>query len=54
MTYDAWIQDYVAQKQGFVRGRCKEATVAMVKAFPELRLAAGFAHVTWGRDEHWW
>ena len=54
MTYDEWIKDYVAKHNDFVRGLCKQAVEDMVKAFPELRKAAGFAHVTWGRDEHWW
>lgn len=55
MTYQEWIESYVArQPNGFVRGKCKEACEEMVKAFPELRLAAGFAHVTWGEDQHWW
>lgn len=55
MTYAEWIESYVArQKNRFVRGKCAEATTEMVAAFPELRRAAGFAHVTWGRDQHWW
>lgn len=55
MSYEEWIESYVSrQHERFVRGKCKEACEEMVKAFPELRLAAGFAHVTWGQDEHWW
>lgn len=54
MTYDEWIAEYVKSQKDFVRGKCKEAVTAMVKAFPELRPAAGFAHVTWGSDQHWW
>lgn len=55
MSYDEWIKAYVErQPNQFVRGKCKEAVTEMIAAFPELRKAAGFAHVTWGRDEHWW
>lgn len=54
MTYAAWIDSFVARNAGFVRGKCDAATTEMVAAFPELRRAAGFAHVSWGRDQHWW
>lgn len=55
MSYAEWITAYVAsQPEGFVRGKCKEATTQMVAAFPELRVAAGFVYCTWGRDEHFW
>ena len=54
-AYRAWIDAYVAsQPNGFVRGKCDKATQMMVEAFPELRRVAGFAHVSWGRDQHWW
>ena len=54
-VYHTWINAYVAsQPNGFVRGKCDEATKLMVDAFPELRRVAGFAHVWWGRDQHWW
>lgn len=53
--YTRWIEEYVtAQPQRFVRGKCDEATRQMVEAFPELRRAAGFVYVQWGRDQHWW
>lgn len=53
--YRAWIVEYVASiPNGFVRGKCDEATQLMCAAFPELRRAAGFAHSSWGRDQHWW
>src|ERR1700686_5059793 len=53
--YADWITKYVAsQPQGFVRGKCREATNAMVKAFPELRRAAGFVYCSWGREQHFW
>lgn len=58
MTYAEWIANYVASKRGFVRGKCAEATITMVAAFPELRRAAGFVHVLWptgpAREQHWW
>lgn len=53
--YAAWIEAFVsAQPNRFVRGKCAEATLAMIEAFPELRRAAGFVHCTWGRDQHFW
>lgn len=53
--YAEWIAAYVAaQPNQYVRGHCHKATRAMVEAFPELRRAAGFVFVTWGREEHWW
>lgn len=55
MPYHEWIESYVSrQPEGFVRGKCLQACSEMRLQFPELRLAAGFAHVTWGREEHWW
>lgn len=54
MTYADWIAAYVARHNGFVRGKCAQAVEMMVAAFPELRRAGGFAHVSWGRDQHWW
>lgn len=53
--YRAWIEAYVASiPNGFVRGVCADATQLMAAEFPELRRVAGFAHVSWGRDQHWW
>jgi hypothetical protein len=53
--YREWIERYVIeQPQGFVRGKCTEATIAMAAAFPELMRVAGFVYCAWGRDEHWW
>jgi hypothetical protein len=52
--YVEWIKAYVAKNNDFVRGKCQEACSEMRLEFPELRAAAGFAHVTWGRDQHWW
>lgn len=55
MSYDEWIEAYVAaQPDRFVRGECKDATSKMIEAFPELRIACGFVHTTWGSDQHFW
>ena len=53
-AYAAWIAAYLTRNDNFVRGRCSRATAEMIEAFPELRRACGFAHVSWGRDQHWW
>lgn len=53
-AHQAWIDAYVAAQNGFLRGKCREATAAMVAAFPELRQAGGFVYCTWGRDQHFW
>jgi hypothetical protein len=53
--YADWIERYVSSfNNRFVRGRCEDAVRLMVKQFPELRAARGFAHVSWGEDQHWW
>ncbi len=53
--YEAWIEAYVASiPQRYIRGKCREATNKMVASFPELRQAAGFVHITWGREQHFW
>lgn len=52
--YQEWIDAYVARHEGFVRGKCAEATTEMVAAFPELRRACGFVATVWGDDQHWW
>lgn len=55
MTYAEWIEGYVsAQPNRFVRGKCAEATEAMLKVFPELRRVCGFVLTHWGEDQHWW
>jgi len=54
-AYQAWIDAYVSNTPNrYVRGKCGKATLAMVEAFPELRRQAGFVHVDWGREQHWW
>lgn len=55
--YQAWIDAYVTEHNQFVRGKCKDASTRMAAAFPgELRQAAGFVHVAWGRgrEQHFW
>ncbi len=52
--YRAWIDAYVKANDDFVRGKCEDGTKEMLAAFPELRLAVGFVHCTWGRDQHFW
>ena len=54
VKYAQWILEYVIGEDHFVRGKCAAATLGMVKAFPELKRVAGFAHVEWGSDQHWW
>src|SRR6478609_5090804 len=54
MNYGQWIAEYVTRCNGFVRGKCAEATAEMAQAFPELRRVAGFALASWGDDQHWW
>lgn len=56
--YQAWIDAFVRSHNYFVRGLCGEATKQMMKAFPELRRACGFAFwvcpTRLVRDEHFW
>jgi hypothetical protein len=47
VTYDEWI---LKHWHGRARGRCAEATIAMVVAFPELRRVRGH----YDGAEHWW
>ena len=50
--YDAWIK---ANVQGTGAGRCKEETLAMLAAFPELTRIRGHYHDdSCGRRAHWW
>ncbi len=53
-AYAAWISEFVAGANNFVRGKCAEATALMVEAFPELRRTCGFVVTLWGEDQHWW
>ena len=52
--YLDWIDAYCAKHKGFVRGKCKAASLEMIEAFPELRLACGFVYCQWGEDQHFW
>jgi hypothetical protein len=54
VSYEQWIEAFEEEQKFFLRGKCKEAAKKMILAFPELRLACGFAYCSWGRDEHWW
>lgn len=52
-----WIVFFESACAYFVRGKCKQAATKMAREFPELRVAAGFAHWNAGReirDQHWW
>ena len=42
-AYTAWIHDYVAQHNHYVRGKCAAATREMVAAFPDLVRVPGLA-----------
>jgi len=54
-AYAEWIEGYIVRQPGrFLRGKCKEATIAMVASFPELRQACGFTYSIHGREQHWW
>jgi hypothetical protein len=51
MTYSEWIVINVTDPVG----TCKETTLAMQKAFPELDRVRGHYHCwIWGIREHWW
>lgn len=53
--YNLWIEAYVKSVDGFTRGRCGAATAAMQLAFPELRIAKGFAYSLHEEvDQHFW
>lgn len=56
----AWIDVFMVQHHGQVRGICQSASKAMAAAFPDaLRVAAGlvYVHDKYGKErllEHWW
>jgi hypothetical protein len=55
MTYDEWIEAYIASQNGAVLGRCITAATEMNKVFPELRIVKGHVIDTFmGRRGHWW
>lgn len=56
--YEEWIDAFLAERKGYVRGDCASATLQMARAFPELKRVAGHVRV---RDrfyetiqEHFW
>jgi hypothetical protein len=53
-TYETWITDWVA-KQRVLRGACARGTSEMIKAFPELKRAAGWVYgPKMPPTEHFW
>ena len=51
MTYNEWITINVIDPVG----TCKETTLAMQEAFPELTRVRGHYYCpAWGEREHWW
>ena len=52
--YSSWIEEH-APEGAYLMGRCKEMSLEMIEAFPELRLARGHYHCAgWGERGHWW
>ena len=52
MRYAKWIAENV---KGSALGRCKEVSLEMQKAFPELLLVRGhYYDPVWGERMHWW
>lgn len=54
--YLDWMEEFNRSQKGCVRGKCHQASQAMVAAFPELRLVAGLVYqeLGWGGNQHWW
>lgn len=53
--YTTWIKAYADERNGLLLGKCREACVAMAKAFPELTAVPGHVLVMhWGQRSHWW
>ena len=55
IIFDRWIEKYNSQHKN-VCGKCKEATLEMMKHFPNLKRVRGFVYATSHRkpQEHWW
>lgn len=51
--YDTWIEAYLLEAASVV-GQCQPACTAMLEAFPELRLRAGYVKTPLGLDTHYW
>lgn len=52
--YEDWIAAYKSDHNGFLRGKCEQATSEMAKEFPELRRVCGFVHAVRERAQHFW
>lgn len=50
--YKLWSAAFCAKKNPY--GRCREATTAMKKAFPELEIVPGVVHTDIGERMHFW
>jgi hypothetical protein len=53
MDYESYIGTYEANTP-FLRGKCREACLEMVKTFPELSIRRGHVITSEGRFSHWW
>lgn len=54
-SYLEWIEENRPRDPFRGRGKCRQVSEAMQKAFPELQLVAGFYECpVWGDQEHWW
>lgn len=54
VSYSQWISDWLASRNGRVRGLCAPATQEMVAAFPELARTPGWISSNEGSSEHFW
>jgi len=54
--YAAWITEHDDPADPLRgRGKCQERSTAMARAFPELRVVAGYYYdAHWGPQQHWW
>lgn len=49
--YEEWIEQNVVEPYG----QCREKTLEMLEAFPELfRVRGHYMCLIWGEREHWW
>jgi len=55
-SYERWIARYLERFTcpAATLGRCREASVEIARAFPELRVVRGHVRCAWGRRGHWW
>lgn len=54
MSYQEWIDQYAVDQKHQLLGKCRQASLAMQQAFPELRTVRGHVETNWGRRAHWW